>query len=71
MDRRLQQSIHISELFLSAPLVFVRLKEKSPLTLYMAVSNRSLSFVLVQDNDEGERPIYFVSKVYKGVELSY
>lgn len=57
--------------FLSAPSILVYPKENSPLTLYLAVSDKAISYVLVQDSDEGERPIYFVSKVLKGEEIYY
>lgn len=57
--------------FLFAPSILVRPKEKSPLTLYSAVLEKDISFVLVQDSDEGEKSFYFVNKVVKGVEIRY
>src|ERR1051325_10307850 len=56
---------------LSAPPVLVRPKENSQLTLYLAVTDGAVSSVLVQDTEEGERPVYFVSKVLKGAEIRY
>src|ERR1051325_2715217 len=56
---------------LSAPPVLIRPKEGSQLTLYLAVTDGAISSVLVQDTEEGERPVYFVSKVLKGAEVRY
>lgn len=52
--------------FLSAPPILVCPKENSPLTLYLAVSEKVVSSVLVQDCDGDERSVYFVNKVLKG-----
>lgn len=37
--------------FLSTPLILVHLKENSPITLYVTVSEETVSLVLVQDSD--------------------
>jgi hypothetical protein len=39
--------------------------------LYLAISKNAMSTVLVEDSDTGEKPIYFVSKVFKGAKLRY
>lgn len=57
--------------FLSSPLILVRPKENSTLVLYLAVSEKVISSVLVQNDDGEERPVYFVSKVFKRVEIRY
>lgn len=57
--------------FMSTLPILVRLKENSPLTLYLAVSKKAISSVLVHDNDGDERPIYFVSKFLKEAEICY
>jgi hypothetical protein len=41
------------------------------LFLYLSISANAMSSVLVQDSDTGEKPIYFVSKVFRGAELRY
>jgi len=41
------------------------------LSLYLSVSDNAMSSVLTEDSEEGERPVYFVSKVFKGAELRY
>lgn len=51
---------------LSSPPILVHQKESSPLILYLVVSDKVISSVLVQDNDGDERPVYFVDKVLKG-----
>ena len=42
-----------------------------PLRLYFAVTERAISFVLVQEQDHVQRPIYFVSKALQGPETRY
>jgi len=39
--------------------------------LYFAVTERAVSSVLVQEQDQDQRPIYFVSKVLQGPEVRY
>jgi len=39
--------------------------------LYFAVTEREISSVLVQEHDQVQKPIYFVSKVLKGPEVRY
>nr|KYP69397.1 Retrovirus-related Pol polyprotein from transposon 17.6 [Cajanus cajan] len=41
-----------------------------PLLLYVAVSDQAMSTVLVQEDGE-QRPVYFISKVFKGAEVRY
>ena len=43
----------------------------TPLCLYFAVTERAISAVLVQEQDQTQRPIYFVSKVLQGPEVRY
>lgn len=57
--------------FLSTMSIFVCPRENSPLTLYLAVSEKAIISVLVHDNVGDERPIYFVNKDIKGVEIHY
>jgi hypothetical protein len=51
--------------------MLIRPSEGSVLFLYLSISDNAMSSVLVQDSLEGEKPIYFVSKVFKGTELRY
>jgi len=43
----------------------------TPLRLYFAVTERAVSAVLAQDQDQIQKPIYFVSKVLQGPEIRY
>jgi len=43
----------------------------TPLRLYFAVTERAVSAVLAQDQDQAQKPIYFVSKVLQGPEVRY
>jgi len=42
-----------------------------PLTLYLAASKECVSSVLLADRDNGQMPIYFVSRALKGPEINY
>ena len=57
--------------FLSAPSILVRPRENQSLIIYLAVSDKAMSSVLVQETEKGEKPVYFVSKVMKEGELHY
>ena len=57
--------------FRSTPLILVRPKEDSPITLYLEVSKKDVNLVLAQDNDGDEMPVFFVIKVFKGAEICY
>jgi hypothetical protein len=46
-------------------------KEGKPLILYLAVSEHALSSVLVQEVEKEEKPVYFVSRVFRGVKSRY
>ena len=43
----------------------------TPLRLYFPVTERAVSAVLAQDQDQVQKPIYFVSKVLQGPEVRY
>ena len=43
----------------------------APLRLYFVVTKRAISSVLVQEQEQVQRPIYFVSKVLQGPEVRY
>jgi len=57
--------------FLSSPPVLHRPSPGSTLSLYLSVSDNAISSVLMEDSEEGEKPVYFVSKVFKGAKLRY
>jgi len=43
----------------------------TPLRLYFVITEKAISAVLVQDQDQVQKPIYFVSKVLQGPEVRY
>lgn len=53
--------------FLASLLILTRLKKDSLLLLYLSVIEGAMSSVLVQKIDKADRPVYFVSKLFKGV----
>ena len=55
--------------YLAAPPVLCKPVEGAPLRLYFTVTERAISFVLVQEQDQIQRPIYFVSKALQGCLL--
>jgi len=57
--------------YLASPPVLCKPQVGTPLKLYFAVTERALSAVLVQEQDQIQKPIYFVSKVLQGPEVRY
>ena len=57
--------------YLASPPVLCKPQDITPLRLYFAITERAISAVLVQDQDQTQRPIYFVSKVLQGPEVRY
>jgi len=57
--------------YLAAPPVLCKPQTGVPLRLYFAVTERAINSILVQEHDQVQRPIYFVSKVLQGPEARY
>ncbi|XP_068461636.1 uncharacterized protein [Phaseolus vulgaris] len=57
--------------YLASPSVLCKPQMGAPLRLYFAVTEKALSAVLVQDQDQVQKPVYFVSKVLQGPEVRY
>ncbi|XP_045796465.1 uncharacterized protein LOC123890806 [Trifolium pratense] len=57
--------------FLTTPPILVKPKLGTPLILYLAVSEKACSSVLVQEEGKEQKPVYFTSKVLHGAELRY
>jgi hypothetical protein len=57
--------------FLASPPILTRPEKDNTLYLYLAVSDKALSSTLVQEIKAGEKPIYFVSRTFKGAEAKY
>ncbi|XP_068466335.1 uncharacterized protein [Phaseolus vulgaris] len=56
--------------YLASPPVLCKPQAATPLRLYFAITEKAISAVLIQDQDQVQRPIYFVSKVLQGPEKS-
>jgi len=57
--------------YLASPPVLCKPQAATPLRLYFAITDRAISVMLVQDQDQVQKPIYFVSKVLQGPEVRY
>jgi len=57
--------------YLTNPPVLCKPQLSTPLHLYFAVTEREISSVLMQEQDQVQKPIYFVSKVLQGAEVRY
>jgi len=57
--------------YLATPLVLCKQQVGVPLHLYFAVTEWAISSVLVQEQNQVQKPIYFVSKALQGPELRY
>ena len=57
--------------YLASPPVLCKPQVATPLRLYFAITERAISAVLVQDQDQAQKPIYFVSKLLQGPEVRY
>ena len=56
---------------LASPPVLCKPKLGTPLRLYFVVTEKAISSVLLQEQDQVQRPIYFVSKVLQGPKVRY
>ncbi|GAU34117.1 hypothetical protein TSUD_65960 [Trifolium subterraneum] len=56
---------------LSEPPVLTRPIEGEKLYLYLAVASEAISAVLIRETEQGQKPVYFVSRALQGPELRY
>ncbi|GAU40562.1 hypothetical protein TSUD_35790 [Trifolium subterraneum] len=56
---------------LSEPPVLTRPIEGEKLYLYLAVASKAISAVLIRETEQGQKPVYFVSRALQGPELRY
>ncbi|CAJ2652721.1 unnamed protein product [Trifolium pratense] len=61
---------HLKRALSEAP-VLTRPNEGETLYLYLAVASEAISAVLIRETEQGQKPIYFVSKALQGPELRY
>jgi len=57
--------------YLASPPVLCKPQLGAPFRLYFAVTERVISSVLVQEQGQVQKPIYFVSEVLQGPEVRY
>jgi len=57
--------------YLASRPVLCKPELSTPLRLYFVVTERAISSVLLQEQHQVQRPIYFVSKVLQGPEVRY
>jgi len=57
--------------YLATPPVLCKPRASEPLRLYFAVTEWAISSVLVQEQDQVQRPIYFPSNALQGLETRY
>jgi len=57
--------------YLATPPVLCKPRASEPLRLYFAVTEWAISSVLVQEQNQVQRPIYFVSKALQGPETRF
>jgi len=57
--------------YLTSPIVLCKPQLGTPLRLYFVVTEQAISSVLVQEQDQVQKPIYFVSKVLQGPKVRY
>ncbi|KAL0427868.1 UNVERIFIED_CONTAM: Transposon Tf2-12 polyprotein [Sesamum latifolium] len=57
--------------YLISPHLLTKPKTEELLYLYLAISESSVSLVLVQQEGKGHHPVYYVSKVLQGAKIRY
>ena len=57
--------------YLSNPSILSRLEKEEGLYAYLAVTNHTVSLILVRNEDEIQRPVYYVSKSLQEAETRY
>ena len=57
--------------YLSALLILTKAKERETLFLYIIAFDQAVKTVLIVEQDDKERPIYFTSKVLHGTKVRY
>lgn len=59
------------KVFLKSPPILTRSKENLPFLIYLSVTERATSSVLVQEINKTKKLVYFISKVFKGAKTRY
>ena len=66
-----QQAFKNLKVYLSSPPLLSPSRPGEELYLYLAVSQAAVSAALVREEDGSQRPIYFISRVFRGAEERY
>ena len=66
-----QRSFEQLKEYLAAPPLLAKLNEGEVLYLYLAITEVAVSAVLVKEEDNIQKPVYYTSKVLHGAELRY
>ena len=57
--------------YLSSPPLLSPSKPREELYLYLAISQAAVSAALVREEDGSQRPVYFISRAFRGAEERY
>ena len=66
-----QKAFKILKKYLSSPPLLIPSKPGEELYLYLAVSQAVVSATLVREEDGSQRPVYFISRAFRGAEVRY
>ncbi|MCI59811.1 maturase K, partial [Trifolium medium] len=66
-----EQALQHLKKALSEPPVLSRPDDEEVIYLYLSVASEAVSAALVRETHEGQKPVYFSSKVLQGPELRY
>ena len=69
--RECEEAFENLKKYLASPSVLCKPKLSTPLHLYFTVTEKPISLVLLQEQNQVQRPIYFVSKVLQGPKVRY
>ena len=71
MDKRVPEGIEDLKKYLSTPPLLNPSRPGEELYLYIAVSQAGVSAALVREEEGSQRPIYFISRAFRGAEERY
>ena len=70
-DARCKEAFTALKTYLSSPPVLVSPSKGELLTLYLAISDFSISAALVRERDRVQQPVYYCSRALRGAEERY
>jgi len=66
-----RRNLPTTEGLLVMPAIIQKLRPDQPIVVYLAVSEEAVSAALVQEVENRERPVYFVSRTLHATETRY